>query len=156
MRDKAEAMVTLLVIICGLGYFLAATQYPIGKLDSPGPGLMPRLLGIAFIFLSTSLLVTNWLGRRSGPPPSPAHKEQSLKLKTPLQVTVILIFYVAALQPFGFALSTFLAIFFTARFMGLEGWWKPVIISVGTVGLVHLLFVLLLDVPLPVGAIWGG
>jgi hypothetical protein len=156
MRDKAEAMVTLLVIICGLGYFLAATQYSIGKLDSPGPGLMPRLLGIVFVFLSASLLITNWLGRRSGPPPSPAHGDQRRKLRTPLQVTVILIFYVAALQPLGFALSTFLAIFFTARFMGLEGWWKPVIISVGTVGLVHLLFVLLLDVPLPVGAIWGG
>lgn len=156
MRDKAEAMVTLMVIICGLGYFWAATQYPIGKLDNPGPGLMPRLLGIAFVFLSTSMLVTNWLGRRSGPPPSPAHKEQSLKLKTPLQVTVILIFYVAALQPLGFALSTFLAIFFSARFMGLEGWGKPVILSVGTVGLAYLLFVVLLDVPLPVGAIWGG
>jgi putative tricarboxylic transport membrane protein len=155
MRNKAEGIVTLFILICGLGYFLAATQYSIGKLDSPGPGLMPRLLGIAFVLLSASLLVTNWLGRRSGLPPSPAQKE-SLKLKTPLQVTVILIFYVAALQPLGFALSTFLAIFFTARFMGLEEWRKPVLLSLGTVALAHLLFVLLLDVPLPVGAVWGG
>ena len=155
MRNKAEAVATLLAAIFGLGYFLAATQYSIGKLDSPGPGLMPRLLGIVFVFLSASLLITNWLGRRSGPPPSPAHEDQSRKLRTPLQVVVILIFYVAALQPFGFALSTFLALFFTARFMGLEGWKKPIILSFGTVALAYLLFVLILDVPLPVGAIWG-
>ena len=155
MRNKAEGIVTLFILICGLGYFLAATQYSIGKLDSPGPGLMPRLLGIAFVLLSASLLVTNWLGRRSGPPPSPAHRERSLNLKTPLQITVILIFYVAALQPLGFALSTFLAIFFTARFMGLEEWRKPVMLSLGAVAFAHLLFVLLLDVPLPAGTIWG-
>ena len=154
MRNKAEGIVTLFILLCGLGYFLAATQYSIGKLDSPGPGLMPRLLGIAFVLLSASLLVTNWLGRRSGPAPSPAHREQGLK--TPLQVTVILVFYVAALQPLGFALSTFLAIFLAARCMGLEGWGKPVILSLGTVALAHLLFVWLLDVPLPAGAVWGG
>jgi len=156
VRNKAEGIVTLFILICGLGYFLAATQYSIGKLDSPGAGLMPRLLGIAFVLLSASLLVTNWFGRRSEPPPSPAHRERSPKLKTPLQVTVILILYVAAIPPLGFILSTFLAIFFTARFMGLEGWRKPVLLSLGTVAFAHLLFVLLLDVPLPVGALWGG
>jgi putative tricarboxylic transport membrane protein len=156
MGNKTEAAVAVILILCGLGYFLAATQYPIGEQDNPGPGLMPRLLGIAFVLLSASLLVTNWLGRRSGPPLSPPHRGESLKLKTPLQVTVILIFYVAALQPLGFALSTFLAIFFTTRFMGLEEWRKPVLLSLGTVALAHLLFVLLLDVPLPVGAVRGG
>ncbi len=156
MRNKAEGIVALFILICGLGYFLAATQYSIGKLDSPGPGLMPRLLGIAFMLLSASLLVTNWFGRRSGSPSLPAHRKKSLELKTPLRVTGILIVYAAALQPLGFALSTFLAILFTARLMGLEGWGKPAILSLGTVAFAHLLFVSLLDVPLPVGAVWGG
>jgi len=156
MRNKAEGIVTLFILICGLGYFFAATQYSIGKLDSPGPGLMPRLLGVAFVLLSASLLLTNWLGRKPGPSPPASHREQGFKLKTPLQVTGMLILYVAALQFLGFALSTFLAILFTSRFMGLEGWGKPAILSLGTVALAHLLFVWLLDVPLPSGTVWGG
>jgi len=54
MRNKAEGIVTCSSSFAGWGTFLAATQYSIGKLDSRGPGLMPRLLGIAFVLLSAS------------------------------------------------------------------------------------------------------
>jgi hypothetical protein len=66
-----------------------------------------------------------------------------------------LILYVAAMNYLGFALSTFLAIFLNSRFMGLEGWRKPVFLGIGTVVLAQFLFVFALDVPLPVGVIWG-
>jgi hypothetical protein len=71
------------------------------------------------------------------------------------KVMTTLILYVAAMHYLGFALSTFLAICLTSRFMGLEGWRKPAFLGVGTVVLAQLLFVLALDVPLPVGIIWG-
>lgn len=155
MRNKAEVGAAIFLTLCGLGYFIAASQYPIGKLDDPGPGLMPRLLGIIFICLSVYLMVTNWAGRRSEPLQSTAQGYKSLELKTPSQVVAVMIFYVSTLQSLGFTLSTSLTILFTARFMGLEGWAKPAILSLSTVGLSLLLFEFILDVPLPVGAIWG-
>lgn len=155
MRNIAGAGGAVFLIVGGLGYFIAASQYPIGKLDDPGPGLMPRLLGIIFICLSVYLMLTNWVGRRSEPLESSTQESQSLELKKPLQVIAVMIFYVAALQPLGFSLSTSLMILFAARFMGLEGWAKPVILSLSTMVLSLLLFGFILDVPLPVGTIWG-
>jgi hypothetical protein len=158
MGRKGDRRAAVVLLLLGLGYLLAATQYPIGEISNPGPGFTPRLLGIVFTILSSYLLVKSFIG----PPKEtrqPAHDgEASPGCKEAVQVTKVmttLILYVAAMNYLGFALSTFLAIFLNSRFMGLEGWRKPVFLGIGTVVLAQFLFVLALDVPLPVGVIWG-
>ncbi|MBI5968550.1 MAG: tripartite tricarboxylate transporter TctB family protein [Deltaproteobacteria bacterium] len=151
MGKKAEVWAAVLSLIWGLSYLLAAMQYPGGELGSPGPGLMPCLLGLVFMGLSAYLLVTNLRSKRIG---SADQGPQSLRLGPLWQLIAILTAYLVAILPLGFAFSTFLAILFMSRLMGLEGWVKPTVLSLITVILAHLLFVLALDVPLPLGAIW--
>jgi len=158
MGRKGDRRAAVVLLLLGLGYLLAATQYPIGEISNPGPGFTPRLLGIVFTILSSYLLVKSFIG-----PPKETHQpahdgEASPGCKEGVQVTKVmttLILYVAAMNYLGFALSTLLAIFLNSRFMGLEGWRKPAFLGIGTVVLAQLLFVLALDVPLPVGVIWG-
>jgi len=158
MGRKADRWAAVVLLLLGLGYFLAATRYPVGEISNPGPGLTPRLLGILFILLSGYLLLMSWLGPQKKTP-QPTHEEgEAPGCKESVgvtRVTAILIIYVAAMNFLGFALSTFLAIFLSSRLMGLEGWRKPAFLGIGTVVLAQLLFVLALDVPLPVGVIWG-
>ena len=157
MRKKEEIGVTIFFILIGLTYLLAATRYSVGEISNLGPGFTPRLLGVVFLILSGYLLVTGLIGRQ---------EEGGKKFQTDPEpggnafaqvalVTLILALYVAVMNFIGFALSTFLAVIFCSRFMGLEGWRKPALLGVGTVVLTLLLFVFFLDIPLPAGGIWG-
>lgn len=157
MRKKEEIGVTIFFILIGLVYLLTATQYSVGEISSIGPGFTPRLLGVVFLFLSGYLLVTSLIGRqREGGKKLQADPEPGSKASVQVAlVTLILVLYVAVMNFIGFALATFLAIFFCSRLMGLEGWRKPTLLSVGTVALALLFFVFFLDIPLPMGEIWG-
>jgi hypothetical protein len=156
MRKKEEIGVTILFILIGLTYLLAATQYSVGDISNLGPGFTPRLLGAVFLILSGYLLVTGLIGRRGKDGKKfQADPEPGSKVSVQVAlVTLILVLYVAVMNFIGFALSTFLAIIFCSRLMGLEGWRKPTLLSVGTVVLTLLLFVFFLDIPLPAGRIW--
>jgi len=151
MGKKVEVWAAVLSLIWGLLYLLAAMEYPMGESGSPGPGLMPCLLGLIYMGLSAYLLVANLSGKKIG---SADQGTESLRLKPLWRLITILTAYLVAILPLGFAFSTFLAILFMSRLMGLEGWVKPTVLSFVTVILAHLLFVVALDVPLPLGAIW--
>jgi branched-subunit amino acid transport protein AzlD len=155
MSWKAEWGVYLLLILTGILYLLAAVQYPIGDAANPGPGLMPRILGIVIIGLAGYLLAAAWLGRKTQPRKPEGMEDRGQEKRTPLWVTVILIVYTATLNLLGFALGSFLAVFILGKIMGLEGWKKSMVLSIGVIVCAQLLFGFALDVPLPKGAIWG-
>ncbi len=158
MRNREDTGAAVLFILLGLGYLWAASRYSVGEISNPGPGFMPRLAGIVVLILAAYLSVSSWMDRRAKrigsaqKEPAAAQRRESVK---PIQVTLILIAYLAVMNFLGFPLSTFGAIFFSSRFMGLEGWRKPILLGVGTVVISYHLFVLALDVPLPAGKIWG-
>jgi len=155
MRNWGEIGAATLLLTGGLVYLLAAFQYPLGELAAPGPGLMPRLLGWIFIGLSAYLLGSNFYKKLENQGNAEASKaEPSFSFKVPLQLLIILILYWAALTTLGFSLSTFLAMVFLSRLLGLAGWVKPIILGISAVALANLLFALALDVPLPLGTIW--
>jgi hypothetical protein len=139
----------------GVLYFLAATHYPVGEMTNPGPGLMPRLLGVVLIGLSAYLFVRGWLGRKAKERKPPGEAECRLETKTPLWVMLVLVLYAATLNFFGFPLTTFFVVFAAGKIMGLEGWKTPLLLTICVAACAQLLFGFALDVPLPTGAIWG-
>jgi hypothetical protein len=156
MSKKAEFFTAIILLLYGSVYLLATTQYSVGRWDDPGPGLLPRMVGFVFIGLSFYLAVTFWRQSKAVSARAPASADHGLELKAPLQLVGILILYLGALPLLGFSLSTFLAVGFISRRLGLEGWKKPVMLATGTIFFIHILFVRLLDVPLPTGIIWKG
>ena len=155
MSKKAEFAAAILLIGFGTAYLLAATQYPLGKAASPGPGLLPRILGMIFIGLAAIQLITLWIGGKAESPGSKSSAGHNLLSKTPVQAIGIMILYYVLMPFLGFSLSTFLSLSLISRIMGLEGWVKPLLLAGLTVALSYLLFVVLLDVPLPPGTLWG-
>ena len=153
MGKKSELWMILLFLGFGILYLLAAVRYPMGDCLNPGPGLVPTLLALGFIGLSGYLLLARVMHARRRS--QGEIEENGLGIKTPLQVVLVLAFYLLVLEPLGFIPCTFLAIWVISRIMGLEGWKKPILLSLGAVGAAFFIFSFLLDVPLPIGKVWG-
>ena len=145
----------MILFILGVGYFMAATQYPIGDPANPGPGLIPRLLGVAFMALSTILFFATWISRKGAVPESTPSKGASFVWKPLVLQIILLVLCLVAITPFGFPLSAFLFVTCVSRLMGLKGWGIPISLAVGTAISTYLLFVIILGVPLPLGTLWG-
>jgi putative tricarboxylic transport membrane protein len=157
MSANEEIAVAVILALFGAAYFLAAGEYPVGKIDSPGPGVLPRGLGIAFVTLSLYLVGEGLLALRAERNGASAAGERPKKgIKAPLGVTVILVLYAGLLPIIGFSIATFLAVFCAGRLLGLEGWVKPLSLAIATTALCFLVFGWLLDVPLPAGMMWEG
>jgi hypothetical protein len=160
MSRKLEWVFSFLLVVIGALYFYAASQYPMGEATSPGPGMMPRILGVVFVGLAGYLLVMGWLSRKSGEDEDKekpnAEEAQGKGRHTPLWVTIILVAYTAAIDFLGYATGSFLVVLILGKVMGLEGWIKPIILSIGVAVCTQLLFGYVLDVPLPIGTIFGG
>lgn len=155
MSRKAEWVVYLLLILIGGLYFFAAFQYPIGEATNPGPGLMPRILGVVFVGLAGYLLVGAGLSHKSRQEKPLEAEGRGQETHTPLWVTIILLVYTATIDLLGFTVGSFLVVFILGKVMGLEGWKKAMVLSIGVVVCAQLLFGFALDVPLPKGVIWG-
>jgi hypothetical protein len=155
MSRKAEWVVYLLLILIGGLYFYAAFQYSLGEATNPGPGLMPRILGVVFVALAGYLLLGARLSHKSHQEMPKEKEGRGQEGNTPLWVTITLIAYTATLNFLGFALGSLLVVFILGKVMGLEGWKKSMVLSMGVVVCAQLLFGFALDVPLPKGAIWG-
>jgi putative tricarboxylic transport membrane protein len=155
MSRKAEWVVYLFLILIGGLYFLAAFQYPVGEMTNPGPGLIPRITGVVFVGLAGYLLVAAALSRKFRQESPKENEGREQERHTPLWVAIILIVYTATIDLLGFTLGSFFAVFILGKVMGLEGWKKSLVLSIGVVVCAQLLFGFALDVPLPQGAIWG-
>lgn len=69
-------------------------------------------------------------------------------MQTAVSVLTLLVF-AAVLPLIGFEIPSLLLTFVWLRFLGKESWVSSVAISVGTVAAFYILFVLLLQIPLP-------
>jgi putative tricarboxylic transport membrane protein len=117
-----------------------------GKFKHPGPGFLPLGLAIVLIFLSLILIFTRWEKTKS-PTPFWPHRTWL----RPLLGVVILILYALVIEKLGFIIITFV---FLLLWMGVieRLRWKIIVsISVGTTAVLYLIFVLFLEVPLPLG-----
>lgn len=155
MLRKGEQVVYLLLVLIGGVYFFAAFQYSIGEAASPGPGMMPRVLGLVFVGLAAYSLLAARKGHKSEQEKPTAEEGEAKERLAFLKITMTLIAYTATLNFLGFAFGSLLVVFSIGKVMGLEGWKKPLILSIGVVFCAQLLFGFALDVPLPKGTIWG-
>jgi len=138
-------------LIVGLSLSIWSLTYEIGVLTRPGPGYLPLALGIILILLSLILLFGHWKKRAS------PTKQTALSSSTPgrwkkLVYTVVVLFVTGFFfETLGYLLTIFLLI--ALLMMGAEPHnWKKVLITafLATLG-VYLIFVLLLEQPLPRG-----
>lgn len=164
-RDRWSAAGLALVAIV---YLLAGRRYPLDTLATPGPGIVPALAGLALLGAAIWLFVVAGSAspaRAAGglpeirvapkrpTEPTLQHPAESAP-RRPIQWSAlimagVLVLYAALLPRLGFVASSFALVVVSSRLMGLEGWWRPVVLALGVTGAAYLLFARWLGVPLP-------
>ncbi|NJP87971.1 Tricarboxylate transport protein TctB [[Actinomadura] parvosata subsp. kistnae] len=131
------------VVALAVGVFGAVGSYALGlgRLTQPGPGLWPFAISVVIIVLSAVLVVT---GR--GLQDTERFSRSSLLTAAGL---VTLVGLAALLPVIGFEIPSLLLMFIWLRWLGKESWRSSIVISIGAVAAFYVLFVLLLQIPLP-------
>ncbi|TCC31304.1 tripartite tricarboxylate transporter TctB family protein [Kribbella sindirgiensis] len=125
----------------GVAGLIGSVTLGLGRLTQPGPGLWPFVVCVVVTVLSIALAL---VGRHG----TDTEKFSRASVQTAVAVLTLLIF-AAVLPLIGFEIPSLLLTFVWLRFLGKESWVSSVAISVGTVAAFYVLFVLLLQIPLP-------
>ena len=127
-------------VIGGAG-LVGSLKLGLGQLTQPGPGLWPFVVSVVITILSVVLALT---GRRG------TDTEKFSRASVMTAIAVLTLVLLAFLLPLiGFEIPSLLLTFVWLRFLGKESWRSSIAISVGTVAAFYLLFVVLLQIPLP-------
>jgi putative tricarboxylic transport membrane protein len=140
-RDRWSAVGLALV---ATAYLVFGRAYSLDTLAALGPGAFPLAVGLVLLALAVWQFAA--AGRRiapSGPPTAPPRSRASLVMAG------VLVVYAAVLPRIGFLVASSALVFVSARLMGLDGWWRPVVLAVGVSVAARVLFVTWLGVPLP-------
>lgn len=127
-------------VIGGAGV-VGSLKLGLGQLTQPGPGLWPFVVSVVITVLSVVLALT---GRHG----TDTEKFSRASVLTAIAVlTLILLAF--ALPLIGFEIPSLLLMVVWLRFLGKESLGFSIIVSVCTVAAFYVLFVLLLQIPLP-------
>jgi hypothetical protein len=129
------------------GYILfASVRIGFGSLKEPEAGFFPFVAGS--IILITS--VAGVLPRLRADEALPLFQSRR-ELMVFLSVALLSVLWIIALPVLGYAVMTFVVAFLYSKTMGLEGWWKPLLLSLGIALFIYSLFDLWLYIDLPRG-----
>jgi len=137
-------------LVIGFLFTIWSTHYQIGNLIRPGSGLLPLCLGVLLIFLSLIFL----LGQAKK---SFVDKGKVRFFPTPggwkkvAYTVLILILATFTFEKLGYLLTVFLLIIFLMLGAEFKSWKRILLASFFTSLGVYLVFVLLLEQPLPRG-----
>ena len=134
-------------ILAALGIIIAfaSLKYGFGTLRTPGPGLFPFFLGIGLLIFSLAILISEF---RTQVRSTVLNREDS---KTLFSMIFVFCVWILAMPLLGYVFVTVLVTYGICKIMNLEGWWKPLSVSVGTALFIYLLFDYGLYIDLPKG-----
>ncbi len=137
-------------ILTGLALLIMilSRSYGLGTFARPGPGLYPFVVGLFIFPLSLGLFISVLRSKRNEAFMS------GRQMWTFVSFVGICVFWILAMPLLGYVLVTLIASFLFAKIMKLEGWSKPLILSVATALFIYFLFDVWLYIDLPRG-FWG-
>jgi putative tricarboxylic transport membrane protein len=142
---RLETIFDFILMVLGFIILIVSWGYGFGTFRRPGPGLYPFFIGALVLFFSMILLILEMKPRKSEPV-----FIQGGPLTFILMIITFCLWIVV--MPFlGYVVVTFLATFAFSKIMKLDGWWKPLALSVGTAVFIYLLFDYWLYIDLPRG-----
>jgi hypothetical protein len=132
----------VIVFWLALGIFVSAYSYlklGLGKLHTPGPGMMPFLLGLLFSIISFYLLV-NSLFKRSMEDKTIKEEQGQINSRKVILVLASLFFYGLFLETLGYLIVTLITMTILFWTMGLVRWRSLGVASCLTVLVTYFLF----------------
>lgn len=139
-------------VVIGIAVMAVSYRMSLGSLHTPGPGLMPFLLGSLLLAVSLPILAGSLVHFRKAAP-LPGEKEiwKGVEFKNVLIILVSLVAYALLLEGLGFLLTTFIFLFILFATFDSRKWLLALGASLLTVLFTYILFVVALRVELPPG-----
>lgn len=165
MREKAPDLVgAVLLVVLGAAFAVgAASGFPLmGEGGRIGSGFMPFVAGVLLVVFAAMVGVEVLLRRRPEGADAPAEEpggesgEEEGSRYTVGVVFGLTLVAVLLIPVLGFLLSFGLLVFALVRFVERGGWLFGVGMGVGAVVVTWLVFVLFLQIPLPMGIFGAG
>ncbi len=149
--NRIQRFVSIMFLIFAGTYLFLSFSLPLGKVEKPGPGMVPRGIGIVLTLLSLVHVIEVFFFEKRT---SAKKTEDPLKKEDIIRVTGIvslLILYMIFFPILGYAFSTVVLIGVVLRLLEMRGWARIVLISIVTSGCSYFIFDRILEVPLPKG-----
>lgn len=145
-------------MILGITVMIVSYGMSLGSLYSPGPGLMPFLLGFILMLVSFPIFLQSLIKNFKRAERTPAEKGiwAGIESKNILLILISLIAYALLLEKVGFFIIASLFLFVLFKTFDAKKWYATLAISLVTVLIIYVLFVMALKVELPPGLIQIG
>ena len=136
-------------LVLSAGYLAASMKLPFGELARPGASIFPIMVGIMLAFASLSTLWEGWRTPVAEQVELPAGQDR-LRL---LVLVGALFVYILALPWFGQIIASSLFLILLMRVLSDVGWPRVIAYALIISGTLYLVFVRLLNVPMPRGIV---
>jgi putative tricarboxylic transport membrane protein len=122
-----------------LGLFVVTYSYTLGlgKLIDPGPGLLPFLLGLIFLILSSVRLITVMQLREAEEKREEKKKVEYWRI---ILIVVALLIWAFVLESLGFLIATFILMTLLYRAAGFNKWYAATFWGLVTVLVTYFVF----------------
>ncbi len=143
--------VSSLVFLCtSIFFFVAALRMPFGRLNEPGPGLLPVLLGILMVVTSGALVLQGFFRLER----SVSHSLERASVNRMIVFVLGLALYCLLLPVLGFFTVTLLFEIGCMKLFGVTKWRTILSVAIAATLGAYYLFDTLLQIPFPRG-VWS-
>lgn len=143
-------MGSLFWLAVGLISIYGSVQLGLGTLRQPGSGFFSFLAG-CFISLMAMVVFFQSFLRGQGVQVKLSGLWEGLRWRRPIEIGLLTLGYILALERLGFLLTGFLLLFVILKGVERVSWGKAILIPVSTLGVSYLLFNIFLKASLPKG-----
>lgn len=140
-----EIIFDFVLMILGIVIIIVSLGYGFGNLAQPGAGLYTFFVGLIFLTLSVPIFVSSLRHKSSEP------LFDRYGLKRFLLMTITFTLWIVVMPFLGYVMVTLIGTYCFCKIMGLEGWLKPLALSIGIALFIYLLFDYWLYIDLPRG-----
>ena len=156
LTRSADVLALALMLAFGLGYLLLALRLPFGTLQAPSSGMFPRIIAVLtivsavlslFFRLVRHKLVSGGLDEDD----DPEEREFGEAFWRVPALIACLALYVGFAPVAGHIITSSVVSFLVLLMLASRPRWQMAALSIGFAVATHLLFRVLLDVPLPAG-----
>ncbi len=134
----------VVLLVLGIATLIQAAGLGLGELTQPGPGLWPFAVAGLLTATAAVLLVVD---------PAEDYEPWTVRSVRIVAGLAGLALFIVLFQTLGFVVPTVLMLTAWLRFFGRESWRLAVVLAVAGTLVLHLIFVVGLDVPFPAGPV---
>ncbi|SHN53188.1 tripartite tricarboxylate transporter TctB family protein [Desulfitobacterium chlororespirans] len=146
MKRIESLFVLVLIIVCSM-YLYSSFSLPFGSLKSPGPGLLPTIIGCIGLVMSLAWFILAYQKEKKLSL-SVDRTEEKAAIEAPppmrklLWLVLAIVCYIVAFKFVSPLVNTLVIMIVLAKIFGLEGWKKPLIMGVSFSAFIYVVFVM--------------